>query len=283
MDKYTDFMSQIPDQIAQDVEKHICTDMALFKPCTFIDGVTINSVDFHIIILPEPPPDTYVNDKLQAFTKGKILMVNPGDSWYCPHGHNTKQYLSLLIKPDLVNRVAQEMDFSGNIRFLQLQNPYSNELMQAIRSFEKETRHPDKMPLMLDCIGIQIVALLLREFKTNLKKYPVYNSDGDAYINSAIEYMQVFYSSNITIADICQEVNVSPFHFIRTFKQKTGMSPHQYLLKVRIKKAQELLRLRQYSVGEAAMLCGFVNVSHFSNKFKEMTGNSPSSYKKLYS
>lgn len=283
MDKYFNFMSQIPDQIANDVEKHLGTDMAIFKPRTFIDGITINTVDYHIVILPEPPPDTYVNGKLQTFTKGKILAVNPGDSWFCPHGHNTKQYLSLLITPELVKRVAQEMGFSGNIRFLQLQNLYSSELMQTIRSFEKETRHPDKMPLILDCLGIQIVALLLREFKTNLKKYPVYSSDGDAYIELAIDYMQVFYSSNLTIADICQEINVSPFHFIRTFKQKTGMSPHQYLLRLRINKAKELLRLRQYSVAEAAMLCGFVNVSHFSSKFKDITGNTPSIYKKIYS
>lgn len=282
MNKYADFLNQIPEQIQQRVEKHICSDMALFKPQTFIDGICLHSIDYHIVILNEPPPDSYVNEKLQSFDNGKIITINPGDTWYCSRGYNTKQYLSLLIKPDLINNIAEEMGFAGNIRFLNLQNPYSSELMQAIRNFAKETERPDCFTLMLDCLGVQIVALLLREFKTNLNKYPSHSIDHDAYIAMALEYMQVYYSANISIEDICKEINLSPFHFIRIFKQKTGISPHQYLLKVRIEKAQELLCKRQHSVAEAAMLCGFVNPSHFSSKFKEITGHSPSSYKKLY-
>lgn len=282
MDKYADFINQIPDQIKQNVEKHICSNMVLFKPQTFLSRVHIHSVDYHIITLHEPPPDSYFNSKLQHFDNRKIIAINPGDTWYCPQGHNTRQYLSLLIKPELIHMVAEEMGYSVEIRFLNLQNPYSSELIQAIRSFEQETQRPDCLNLMLDCLGMQIVALLLREFKTNLSKYPARLADHDAYVAMAMEYMQVFYSANISIEDICKEINISPFHFIRLFKQKTGISPHQYLLKVRIEKAQQLLRKRQYSVTEAAMLSGFINLSHFSSKFKEITGHSPSSYKKLY-
>ena len=282
MNKYANFFNQIPEQIQQRVEKHICSDMALFKPQTFIDGICLHSIDYHIVILNELPPDSYVNDKLQSFNNGKIITINPGDTWFCSRGHNTRPYLSLLIKPDLINKIAEEMDFVGNVRFLNLQNPYSSELMQAIRNFAKETERPDCFTLMLDCLGVQIVALLLREFKTNLNKYPAHLTDHDAYISMAIEYMRVYYSANISIEDICKEINISPFHFIRIFKQKTGIAPHQYLLKVRIEKAQELLRKRQHSVTEAAMLSGFVNISHFSSKFKEITGYSPSSYKKMY-
>ncbi|PKM76416.1 MAG: hypothetical protein CVU90_12120 [Firmicutes bacterium HGW-Firmicutes-15] len=282
MEIYADFISQFPDQIKQHVEQHTCSNMVLYKPQMFIEGMTIHSADFHIIILPEPPPDTYVNDKLQSFDSGKIIAVNPGDTWFCAQGHSTKKYLSLLIKPDLIDKVAEEMGFSGDIRFLKLQNRFSSGLMQAIRSFEKETERPDTFTLMLDCLGIQIVALLLREFKTNLSKYSAYLPDSDAYIALAIEYIQVFYSANITIEDICREISVSPFHFIRTFKQKIGLSPHQYLLSVRIEKAQELLRKRQHSMAEVANQCGFVNLSHFSSKFKDITGYSPSSYKKNF-
>jgi AraC family transcriptional regulator len=104
----------------------------------------------------------------------------------------------------------------------------------------------------------------------------------DTYIDTAIEYIQTFFSANITIDDICGEINVSPFHFIRTFKQKIGVSPHQYLLNIRIEKAKELLCMRQHSVAETAMLCGFLSLPHFSSTFKTATGYSPSEYKKVF-
>ncbi|MEN6324730.1 MAG: AraC family transcriptional regulator [Syntrophomonas sp.] len=283
MDKYNNFMQQIPDQIKQNVETHICSDMVLFKPQLFVAGITIHSVDYHIIVCSETPPDTYVNGKLQSFDSGKILVINPGDTWLCPRGHSTKQYLSLLIKPYMIDKVAKEMGFYDKIRFLKLQNQYSNQLMQTIQNFEGETRNHHKSALMLDCLVIQIAVLLLREFKTNIRQQPALLPDNEAPIALAIEYIQEYFNANITIEDICGEINMSPFHFIRTFKQITGLSPHQYLLKVRISRAQDLLRKRHHSVAEAATLCGFINISHFSSKFKEITGYSPSSYKKIYS
>lgn len=282
MDKYVSFLNQIPVEIMQKVEKHMCNDVALFKPESFVSGKLMYSEDFHIIIPSMPPPDTHVNGKLQSFNSGKIVVFNPGDTILSTGEGTKKRYLSLLIKPELINRTAVEMGHSGTIRFLKLQNPYSRKLMQVINNFDRETVRPDSFPMLLDCLGIQIATLLLREFKTNLKNYPVNSPDMDSYINLSIEYIHTFFSANITIKDICNEINVSPFHFIRIFKDKTGVSPHQYLLKVRIQKAEEILSYRWYSVAEVATLCGFVSLSHFSSTFKEMTGHSPSEYKKMY-
>jgi AraC-like DNA-binding protein len=265
----------------QKVEKHLFNDIALFKPQTFIKG-EMHAVGFHIIVPSDQPPATYINGKLQSFENGKIVAINPGERLLCTEEHATKQYISLLLKPELINKIAEELGFSGDIRFLKLQNPFSGDLIQAINSFGKESGRPDRFPLMMDCLGVQIVALLLREFRTNIKKYPVNSPDCDAYIALAIEYMETFFSANITVGDISNEINVSHFHFIRTFKQKVGVPPHQYLLSVRIKKAKELLCLRQHSIAEVAAFCGFVSLSHFSSTFRGITGHSPSEYKKLY-
>lgn len=282
MDKHVGFLNQIPEEILQKVEKHICNDIALFKPDTFIVGKLMYSEDFHITIPSMPPPDTHVNGKLQSFHSGKMIAFNPGDTLLSSGEGVKKRYLSLLVKPELINRTAEEMGHSGTIKFLKLQNPYSSMLMQAINNFDRETIRPDSFPMMLDCLSIQIAALLLREFKTNLKKYPVNSPDMDSFITLSIEYIHTFFSANITIEDICNEINVSPFHFIRTFKEKIGVPPHQYLLKVRIQKAEEILSSGWYSVAEVATLCGFVSLSHFSSTFKGMTGYSPSEYKKTY-
>jgi transcriptional regulator GlxA family with amidase domain len=64
------------------------------------------------------------------------------------------------------------------------------------------------------------------------------------------------------------------------FKQKVGMTPHKYLLNIRIEKAKELLNTNHYSVAETAVFCGFESITHFSAAFKKSTGYSPFEYKK---
>ncbi|MCQ1529472.1 helix-turn-helix domain-containing protein [Lutispora saccharofermentans] len=280
MDKYVNFVNQIPKNIMEKVEKCLCSDVALFRPETFIAGKLMHSEDFHMIITSTTPPDTYVNCKLQSFSSGKIVVFNPGDTILCTGEGVKKRYLSLLIKPGFINRTAEEMGHSGPVRFLKILNPYSGELMQAISTFDREAERADTFPLMLDCLAAQIVALLLREFKTNFKRFPEKSPDMDTCIALSVEYMEAFYNANIKIADICDEINISPFHFIRTFKKKIGVSPHKYLLKIRIQKAREFLKSGRYSVSETAMLCGFVSMPHFSSTFKDMTGYSPAEYKK---
>lgn len=282
MDRYSNFMKQIPNEIMQGVEKHMCNNVALFKPSTYVAGITMYSDDYHIIIPSTPPPETYINNSLKTVERGKIITINPGESIYVEKEQRTEQYLTLLIKPEFMNNIAKEMNLSDNIKFLKLQNPFSKELLQAINSFDHETQRSENFQLLLDCLSTQIVILLLREFKTNSNFKKIYLPDSDTCISVAIDFMETFYSSNITIDDICKEINLSKYHFIRIFKQKKGLSPHQYLLKIRIKKAEELLRSREFSITEVAALCGFISAPHFSNTFKLMTGHSPSEYRTFF-
>lgn len=94
--------------------------------------------------------------------------------------------------------------------------------------------------------------------------------------------MTTFYNANIKIEDICKEIHLSPYHFMRMFKDKTRQSPHEFLLSVRVEKAEEMLKLGNYSIEEVARLCGFVNTAHFSNHFKRVRGMPPSKYRRKY-
>jgi AraC-like DNA-binding protein len=275
-------MDQIPARNIQNDEAYFASSVALFKPKTYITDKVIQSVDYHFFLLTSPPPDIKVNGIRKELERGKIFAINPGDSVLCENAPKTKPFISLLIKPELIKYISDELGISVDIKFLKFQNPFSNELIHKIDSFIKESNRKDSIGLMMDCIGTQIAVQLLREFKTNIKKHSGLSPDTDDYVNLAMEFMQVFFTANITINDICDEIHVSPYHFIRCFKKKTGISPHQYLMNVRIKKAEELLIGRQHSVSEVAKICGFVSFPHFSNTFKIINGHSPSEYKKLF-
>ncbi len=283
MVEYERFMKKLPEQIRQTVEHYICDNIIIFKPETYITGKTICSDDFHIIMPSSPVPETYFNGKKYDAQRGKIIAVNPGTTIFCPEGRATKKYIDILINPEFVRKVMEQMELSGDIKFLNLENPFSNELLQTIQFFDNETSRENPSALLLDCLSIQIVTIILREFDTNLSRCSLDNylpkmQVVDSYIKNATDYMNTFYTSNITIDDICSNIHVSSSHFIRTFKQKKGLSPHKYLMEIRIKKAMELLKTKKYNTVEIANLCGFVSSSHFFNSFKANTGFTPTEY-----
>ncbi len=105
------------------------------------------------------------------------------------------------------------------------------------------------------------------------------NHEQGMKIEWAKEYLHDRFSEPINLEDIAKASFTSPFHFSRVFKEKTGISPYQYLLQIRITRARQLLK-RGYPVVSCAYQVGFNSLSNFSYCFKKIVGCSPTEYKK---
>jgi AraC-like DNA-binding protein len=81
-----------------------------------------------------------------------------------------------------------------------------------------------------------------------------------------------------SLEEIGREVGCSPFHLSRTFSRETGMTIPQYLRKLRMERAAELLRSGKYNVTEVAMEVGYSSLSHFSQAFCQIMGCCPGLY-----
>ena len=99
-------------------------------------------------------------------------------------------------------------------------------------------------------------------------------------IKKAIRYIQSNYNKNISIAEIAEEAGVSKYYFCRIFKEITGYTTVCFTNILRCTNAKKLLLSGKYSVEEAALLCGFDNLSYFSKTYKKHMGCLPSSSKK---
>lgn len=80
------------------------------------------------------------------------------------------------------------------------------------------------------------------------------------------------------IADMAQSIVVSPYHMIRQFKAACGLTPHQFQIQCRVRKAQRLLEEGK-SVTEAAYATGFCDQSHFDRCFKRIVRLTPNAYR----
>lgn len=93
---------------------------------------------------------------------------------------------------------------------------------------------------------------------------------------------KLFIDSNfhetIDVDDIADEASYSKFHFIRTFREIYGKTPHQYLIEVRVEHAKKLLADGR-NVTDACMRVGFDSMGSFAALFKRRTGSTPSQYR----
>lgn len=92
-------------------------------------------------------------------------------------------------------------------------------------------------------------------------------------------FIEEHFSEDLDLATIAGVAGLSPFHFCRLFREFTGRSPHQYLLRTRLERAAQLLRETDLRVTEIAMSVGFQDVTHFSRAFRRHTGSLPGSYR----
>ena len=78
------------------------------------------------------------------------------------------------------------------------------------------------------------------------------------------EYIHLHIRDNITIEDLCEISKATPNHTIRTFKQKFGITPHRYILELKLKSACNMLSGGKRTIGEIAEQLGFNSSGHFS-------------------
>ncbi|MDW4500615.1 AraC family transcriptional regulator, partial [Sulfitobacter sp. D35] len=84
---------------------------------------------------------------------------------------------------------------------------------------------------------------------------------------------------NLNIADLARATSLSDWHFARAFKQSTGLSPHQYVLRRRIIRAKDLLRNNAMPLAEVAIAAGFSSQSHMTDVFREKVGTTPGKFR----
>ena len=99
-------------------------------------------------------------------------------------------------------------------------------------------------------------------------------------IETATNYILSHFKENVSLQQLATHCLVSPFHFSRTFKTITTLSPHQYLSKVRLAHAKVLLTETQLPVSDIAYDCGFNSPEHFVTAFKQYFKINPSFLRK---
>ncbi len=88
------------------------------------------------------------------------------------------------------------------------------------------------------------------------------------------------YREDLHLAELAETARLSPFHLLRVFDRETGLTPHVYLVQVRVQSARELLA-GPLSLAQVAAEAGFADQSHLTRAFKRQYGLTPGRYRKI--
>ena len=99
----------------------------------------------------------------------------------------------------------------------------------------------------------------------------------------AMKFMQNEFHRGPTLGEIAKTVHLSPFHFHRRFTELLGITPKHFLLECQLFEAKSQLLAREKDLAKIAADTGFAHQSHFTSRFRQATGLTPTKWRKLYS
>jgi len=96
----------------------------------------------------------------------------------------------------------------------------------------------------------------------------------------AVQFMSEYFRRGPTLGEIAKHVHLSPFHFHRRFTELLGITPKHFLLECQIFQAKRMLFGRDTELADIAKFCGFAHQSHFTSRFKQYSGLTPTRWRK---
>ena len=101
----------------------------------------------------------------------------------------------------------------------------------------------------------------------------------DFYIQEAITYMEQNYQRDLTVEELADVCKLNRSYFSKLFRESMGCPPQEFLIRMRLSKATELMKTSRASIGDIAQLCGYPNQLHFSRAFRKRYGVSPRAWR----
>jgi len=243
----------------------------------------------------------YINNRELNLIKGDIFIIPP----YVPHLINTDEgkkakIIEFEFMPEFINDNFKQienaesfLDFAYIEPFLvaenlvkprlnlvgKIQTEVENILNEILLEDENKKRGYD---LLIRSQLLKLLIIVGREFTVNLensRNQSIYDRHRDS-INRAVQYIHDNYNKDLNVEDVAKKFLLSSSYFSYLFKSITSKTFTEYVVGLRISKAQDLLKNTNDKVVDICYSAGFNNINHFNRIFKQNIGMSPMAYRK---
>ena len=210
----------------------------------------------------------------ELMTPGSILLGNAGECFECGHEHGVgDRCLAFRFSPEYFERVAADAHGAPNFRVHRL--PPLRATSAVIARASAALAGSIGAGPGWDELGIQLAARVVRVadgLQPNRYAAPPHAL---ARVTSAVRRIERDPAADLNLAELSRGAGLSPYHFLRTFQKLTGVTPHQFVLRRRLREAALRLASQREKVLDIALDCGFGDLSNFNHAFRAEFGVSP--------
>ena len=205
-------------------------------------------------------------------SEGSYLLINAGQCFACSHRHGEgDRCLSFRFEPELFESIAHNT--GRRTSFAHNRLPPLRPLAPLTARAWLAMRAPEQM----EEVAVELAAAALGlSANENRRGAP---SPHAGHMSEVLRHMAAYSSAPHTVAGLARMAKLSPYHFLRSFKAATGVTPHQWLLRARLRAAAEKLAATRAPVTDIALDVGFDDLSNFTRTFRAEFGASPRQYR----
>jgi AraC-like DNA-binding protein len=212
--------------------------------------------------------------RFHELVTGSILVGHPGEEYTCTHDHVCgDECLSFFLHPELVQAIGDKRAVwqIGSV-------PPLPELM--VLGELAQTAADGNSDIGLDEVG-HLFASRFVEVVSGRAAKPVGASlrDRRRAVETAL-WIDAHSHRDISLDDAAEQAGISPFHFLRLFSDVLGVTPHQYLVRSRLRHAARRLADDDSPITDIAYDVGFGDLSNFVRTFHRAAGTSPKDFRK---
>ena len=201
---------------------------------------------------------------------GSILLGHPGDEYVCTHEHHAcgDACLSFKLSPAYAEMVGGNRDVwqAGSLA------PRSDIMVLGALA---EAVADGRSDLGFDEIGLMFTAGIVRHISGKPRRAVEARAQDRARIAEAAAWIEAHAATEIDLDQAAASVRLSPFHFLRLFARIAGVTPHQYLIGARLRRAALLLAGGDRPITDIAYTVGFGDLSNFVRTFHRAARLSP--------
>lgn len=205
-------------------------------------------------------------------SEGSYFLASAGRCFACSHRHGEgDRCLSFRFEPDLFERIAY--DAGGKPEFAH------NRLtpVRRLAPLTARARRALTQPALMDEIAIELAGTAIE--LAGRGRHASAPSPHEGRMSEVLRYMAAHSAAPHRVSGLAGMARMSPYHFLRSFKAVAGVTPHQWLLRARLRDAAEKLAATKVPVTEIALDVGFDDLSNFTRTFRAEFGVSPREYR----
>ena len=209
-----------------------------------------------------------------CFTPADFNLLN---RWYSPG-----EFLLIKLAPKSLDRANFNLNKLEIIPKWGVRDPQILHIALALKA-EVETGFLSGN-IYSDSLGLALAVRIVKSYSTTAKKLDRPRGKlAQKELQQTLDYINSNLDTKITLFKLANLIHLSPYHFSRLFKQSTGITLHQYIIKCRVERAKILLTKTNLPLAEIALKIGATNQSNFTAFFRDRVGITPKAYRDLYS